>query len=152
MALKVCFINDLGGHTTEALQVIDAFNDYSKFFIVPHKEVDRSMAIDLPNVYMIREKKKVIPIPTVPFAELFKILLKERPDVIISTGSVIAIPAFLIGKIIGAKLIFLESAAQVLTPSRTGKIVYWFANMFFVQWKSLLKSYGKKARYVGGLI
>lgn len=152
MTLKVCFINDLGAHTTEAMQVIDAFENYSIFFILPHKEVDRDMILSFENVYALRERKFMIKMPTVSFLRIFLILLKERPQVILSTGSIIAIPAFFFGKILGAKLIFIECAAQVTAPSGTGKILYWLSDLFFVQWNTLLKHYGKKARYVGGLI
>ena len=152
MALKVCFINDLGGHTTEAMQVIDAFQNCSIFFILPHKDIDRDMILNFENVYALQERKLIIKVPTVSFLKIFLILLKERPQVIVSTGSIIAIPAFFFGKILGAKLIFIESVAQVTTPSGTGKILYWFSDLFFVQWDALLKLYGKKARYVGGLI
>lgn len=81
------------------------------------------------------------------------IFLKERPRVLFSTGAEIAIPSFYIGKFIfQTKLIYLESGAQVFSPSLTGKWVYPIADLFLVQWEPLLKHYGSKAKYVGGLI
>ena len=89
-------------------------------------------------------------------AAILKILyvfLKERPRVLFSTGAEIAIPAFYIGKFLfRTKLIYLECSAQVDHRSLTGRWVYPIADLFLVQWESLVSQYGPKAKYVGGLI
>ncbi len=76
----------------------------------------------------------------------------EKPNVIISTGSNITIPIFILGKLLGCKTIYIECSAQVRTPSLSGKICYLFADLFIVQWKYLLNRYGNKAVYGGLLI
>ena len=50
----------------------------------------------------------------------------------------------------GKKLIFIESYAKVKTPTLTGKLLYPFADRFYVQWRELLEYY-PKAQYVGGI-
>ena len=81
------------------------------------------------------------------------VFLKERPRVLFSTGAEIAIPAFYIGKLLfRTKLIYLECSAQVDHRSLTGRWVYPIADLFLVQWESLLSQYGPRAKYVGGLI
>jgi beta-1,4-N-acetylglucosaminyltransferase len=85
--------------------------------------------------------------------KIFFILLKERPAILFSTGSEIAIPSFYLGKLLfRTKLIYLECSAQVYQASLTGRLVYPITDLFLVQWKPLLKRYGTKAKYVGGLI
>ena len=82
-----------------------------------------------------------------------RILLKERPQVVISTGGgEIAIPFCYIGKLLGAKVIFIETLARVTTRSAAGKLIYPLADLFLVQWETLLKRYGKKAQYWGSVI
>jgi len=81
------------------------------------------------------------------------IFLKEKPRILFSTGAEIAIPSFYIGKyLFRTKLIYLECSAQVYSPSLTGRYVYPIADLFLVQWEPLLRQYGPKARYIGGLI
>ena len=85
--------------------------------------------------------------------KIFFIFLKERPRILFSTGAEIAIPSFYIGKFLfRTKLIYLECSAQVYHPSLTGRWVYPITDLFLVQWESLLRQYGPKAKYVGGLI
>jgi UDP-N-acetylglucosamine:LPS N-acetylglucosamine transferase len=86
------------------------------------------------------------------FFEFIHIFIIERPDVIISTGSEIAIPVFIVSKLFGSITIFIESWCRVFSASRTGKIVYPLSDLFLVQWPNLLNVYGKKARYEGAII
>ena len=79
-----------------------------------------------------------------------KIFLKEKPNFIICTGVLAMIPMCLIVKITGGKLIYIESFAKVTSPTETGKLLYKFADKFYVQWESMLEFY-PKANYLGGI-
>ena len=70
-----------------------------------------------------------------------KILISERPDAVISTGALATIPMCLFGKIFGKKIIFIESFAKVNSQTLTGKLVYKFADQFYVQWDEMKKFY-----------
>ena len=108
------------------------------------------------NAYLIKFegwdlKGKILLIKTI--LKAFKILTKEKPDVIVSTGGgEIAVPFCYIGKILGAKIIFIETLSRITTPSGGGRLVYPIADLFLVQWESLLKKYGTKAKYWGNVI
>ena len=82
----------------------------------------------------------------------FYIFLKERPDVIISTGVLAAIPMIFIGHIFKKKVIYIESFAKINSPTMTGKLVYKknLADQFYVQWESMLEFY-PNAIYKGGI-
>lgn len=68
-------------------------------------------------------------------------LLRERPKAIISTGGGMSIATALLGKLLGIKLIYVESGARVTSPSKTGKLLYKYADLFIVQWEPMLKHY-----------
>ena len=80
------------------------------------------------------------------------IFLKEKPDVIISTGVLACIPMLYIGHIFHKKVIFIESFAKITSPTKTGKLIYKrkIADQFYVQWKSMLTFY-PDAIYKGGI-
>ena len=77
-------------------------------------------------------------------------VLVERPDVVITTGAGIVVFLCVFAKLLGAKLIFIESMARVERPTLTARMLYPFADLFIVQWSELLK-YFPKAKYVGRL-
>ena len=80
----------------------------------------------------------------------FGIFLKEKPNVVICTGVLAMIPMCLLVKLFGGKLIYLESFAKVTSPTETGKLLYRFADQFYVQWEPMKKVY-PKAIYLGGI-
>ena len=79
-----------------------------------------------------------------------KIFIKEKPDFVICTGALATIPMCLIAKVFRKKVIFIESFAKINSPTLTGRLVYKFADQFYVQWKEMLKFY-PKAIYKGGI-
>ena len=45
---------------------------------------------------------------------------KEKPDLIISCGAAVAVPFFYIGKMMGAKLVYIEVFDRIDKPTMTG--------------------------------
>ena len=78
------------------------------------------------------------------------IFIKERPDAIICTGVLAMIPMCLLCKIFRKKLIYIESFAKVTSPTETGKLLYKYADRFYVQWESMLEIY-PDAIFLGGI-
>lgn len=78
------------------------------------------------------------------------IFIKQMPDVVLSTGAGVAVPICYIAKLFGKKVIFIESFSRVNKPSLSGILVHPIADLFIVQWKSLIKFY-KKAVYGGSI-
>jgi UDP-N-acetylglucosamine:LPS N-acetylglucosamine transferase len=70
-----------------------------------------------------------------------KVLREEKPDIIISSGAAIAFPFFLLGKIHGSKLIYVEVFDRVEQPTLTGRLVHNLADAFIVQWPELQQVY-----------
>jgi UDP-N-acetylglucosamine:LPS N-acetylglucosamine transferase len=147
--MKIALVCNMGGHLTEMLFLIEAFENHDVIFIT-YKD---------PRIEQLKYRKylmenigtnmwKMIKM----FFKTFKILRKERPDLIVSTGSEIAIPSFILARLMSIKTIYIESWCRVKTKSGTGKILYHFSNVFLVQWPNLLKKYGKKAIYEGGVL
>jgi len=81
----------------------------------------------------------------------FRILLKERPDVVISTGAGIAVPFIYAAKLLNKKAIYIESITRSKDLSLSGKLVYSCADALLVQWPELEKKY-KKAKFAGQVI
>jgi UDP-N-acetylglucosamine:LPS N-acetylglucosamine transferase len=81
-----------------------------------------------------------------------RILLRERPDVLISLGAEIAIPFFYLAKLFNIKTLFIESWCRISTLSKTGKLLYPIADEFWVQWPQLLSVAGPKAHYKGAVV
>jgi beta-1,4-N-acetylglucosaminyltransferase len=146
---KIGLICSHGGHFTEMLQLWEAFEDYP-CFLLTYKE---KATLNRENTYYIKNIGRNPFDLVMGVIKILFIFLKEKPDILFSTGSEIAIPSFYFGKFLfRTKLIYIECSAQVFHPSWTGRFVYPITDLFLVQWGALLKRYGPKAKYVGGLI
>ena len=77
-----------------------------------------------------------------------KVLYREKPTCIISTGAAVAIPLIVLGRIMGIKTVYIESFARQSGLSITGLILYPIVNEFIVQNKNLCNDY-PRARFLG---
>ncbi len=73
----------------------------------------------------------------------FYYFLREKPDVIVTTGAHTAVPICYIAKLFRKKVIFIESFAKTSTPTISGKLVYPIADLFIVQWEEMKRHYPK---------
>jgi UDP-N-acetylglucosamine:LPS N-acetylglucosamine transferase len=150
--MKICIACSAGGHLTEALPIIDFLeknksNSIILFTFKLQGKEDKNHRI----FYTINPKRDLLKFFKV-ISDSIKFLINEKPKVIISTGGGFVIPLCYLGKLFGSKIIFIETSSRITEKSLTGRSVYPIADLFFVQWKSLLKYYGKKAIYGGTLI
>ena len=146
--MKVCLVCSHGGHLTEMLEIEEAFSDHDIFYISYRGKTTEG----LKGATLVGNIGKNPFRFLVASWKILSRLWKEKPKIIFSTGAEIAIPSCILGKLLGAKVGYMECSAQVVTPSFTGRLVYPVADLFLVQWEGLRDKFGSKARYVGGLI
>jgi UDP-N-acetylglucosamine:LPS N-acetylglucosamine transferase len=83
--------------------------------------------------------------------EAWRILQKEKPNIILSTGAGPVVPFALIGRLLRIPSIFIETFARTKEPSLSGRIMYFLADRLFYQWKTLVRYYPKGV-YCGPLV
>jgi beta-1,4-N-acetylglucosaminyltransferase len=147
--MKIALVCSHGGHLSEMLELAEAYKGHQIFYISYIAE--RTKALDEPK-YLLRNIGFNPLLMALAFVQVLFILLRERPQLIVSSGSEIALPAFYLARLLGIKTIFIEIWAQVHTPTLTGRLVYPVSDAFFVQWPELLDAYGPRARFACGRI
>ena len=141
---KVLFISSTGGHLEELTQLKELFivTEKTKSNLSLKKKYPNRVSYLIYGSYTTLGKKIIYPFKLLINSFLSLIIyIKVRPRYIVSTGAHTAGPMCLIGKIFGSKIIFIETFANSKTKSRTGSIVYKFADLFIVQWKEMLELY-----------
>lgn len=141
---KIALVSSVGGHLTQIQQLEKLYKEYEYFFITEKTEITKKLS-NKEKVFFLRINERTNPLFIftlfLNIIESFKIFIKEKPDIIISTGANSAVPMCYIAKIFRKKVIFIESFAKVSTPTISGRLVYPIADLFIVQWESLLKFY-----------
>lgn len=150
--IKICFAASSGGHYEQLMMLKPLMEKYDSF-VITEKTVYSAEAKGEKTYYMKqvnRREKDFIWRMIQNTYKSFKIYRIEKPDVVICTGVLAMIPICLISKFMGKKLIYIESFAKVTSPTKTGKLLYKFADQFYVQWEPMLNIY-PKAIFLGGI-
>lgn len=141
---KICLISSSGGHF-EQLLMLRKLGEKNNIFIVTEKtkynKNDKKVNYFVSQVNR-KEPLFIFKMICILFKSLF-IFIKEKPDVVISTGVLASIPMLFIGHIFKKKVIYIESFAKINSPTMTGKLIYKkkIADQFYVQWESMLEFY-----------
>lgn len=150
--MKICIACSAGGHLTEILHIKKCYSKYPHFFIT-FKRMDTAEIGKREKTYFVEDPgRSVIKFLKCTF-QSFKILLIEKPNVIITTGAGVAVPACYLGKLFfNSKVVYIESICRIEEPSLVGRVLYPIADLFLVQWKDMLDKYGDKAIYRGAIV
>lgn len=150
--VKVCFASSSGGHFEQLLMLRPLMGEYDSFILTERTQYQSPVSGE--RIYLMKKVSPIdrfwVPWTIVNIVRSFVIFLRERPDVVISTGVFITVPMCVFAKLFGKKVIYIESFAKVTSPTKTGRFLYKFADRFYVQWESMLNVY-PKAVCLGGI-
>ena len=148
--LKMCLVGSSGGHLTHLYMLKPVWEKHERFWVTFDKEDARSLLKNevMYPCYFPTNRNLINLVRNTAVA--WRLLRKERPDVIISSGAAVAVPLFYLGKLFGAKLIYIEVFDRIDAPTLTGRLVYPIADRFIVQWEEQRKPY-KRAINLGSI-
>jgi len=139
--IKICLVGSSGGHLTH-LYMLKPIWSKSKRFWVTFNKVDANSLLKGEKVYhcYFPTNRNIFNLIRNTFVAI-KVLRKEKPNLIISSGAAVAVPFFYVGKIMGAKTIYIEVFDRIDKPTLTGKLVHPVTDKFIVQWDEMRKVY-----------
>lgn len=145
---KVLFISSTGGHLNELLQLKKTMKKYDSYLITEKTKSTEGLKKEYGNKIKYLKygtKSHLSYIYIYPYNCIKSIIyfIKIRPKVIVTTGAHTAVFMCYLAKLFRRKVIYIETFANIHTKSMSGKLVYPIADMFIVQWESMLKLYPK---------
>lgn len=151
---KILFISSTGGHFAELMQLKPIMEKCNYHIVTEKTETNKNLKEKYKNkidFLVYGTKREIYMYPFILlincFISLF-VYLKVRPQVVITTGTHTAGPMCCIAKILGSKVIYIETFANRTTKTEAGKLLYYVADTFVVQWEEMLELY-PKAKYWG---
>lgn len=146
--LKLLVAATTGGHLTEAMSLLGGMAD-AEFVILTEKTA--RMPDKKVYFYGTIRTKSIMMVVQSFFVGLW-VILKERPNWVITTGAEVGLGAVLAAKLLGRKTIFIETVTRYKNATSAGKLCYPLVNKFYVQHDASRSLFGKKAEYIGGLM
>lgn len=139
--MKICLVSSAGGHLSEALKIGE--NVIGEKFYVTFYSPHLGETLDGKEYQVVMDPRRNPARFVINFLQAFSILIKKRPDVIISTGAGVTLSFCLIGKILGSKIIYVECGCRITRPSIAARLIYPLSDLFIVRWKPLMKYFSR---------
>ena len=136
---------------SQLLKLKDSWTRYNVFYITTREAVRKKLRQN-GKVYVVGECNRRHPIRVVKvFSRCFKVVFQERPDVVISSGAAVGCITCFLGKLAGARVVWIDSITNVERISLSGRIVRYISDLFLVQWPELAEQYSSM-EYLGAVI
>jgi UDP-N-acetylglucosamine:LPS N-acetylglucosamine transferase len=146
--MKVLAAASAGGHVVELLRLQPAFEEHELVYMSTMDTYNSTFKDHEYHKVPDFSQWNVWKIPSAAF-KMYKIMSKIKPDVVVTTGAAPGVVALFIGKLIGAKTIWVESLCHAEKVSISGKLCKLFADRVYTQWKHLAQP---KIIYAGNIM
>ena len=146
---RICWAYSPGGHLAELERATTGIQFLDRFDVT--FAGGRSPSEPPRRTYFVCHPRRAVWRTLLNAAQAAGIMLRERPQLILSTGADVAVPACLVARLLGARLIFVETAGE-LRPSLSGRLLYPFAHLFVVQWPEKLAAFPRAVLAKGLLL
>lgn len=147
---RVLLVCSPGGHLQQMLALEPAWRDLARTWVtLPAADVTQLLdGEDVVTAHGPTNRSLKNLLRNLPLA--WRVVRAENPDVILSTGAALAVPFFLVGKLLRRQLVYVESVTRVQSVSLSGRLVYPLADEFFVQWPQAARK--RRMRYAGSVL
>jgi hypothetical protein len=140
---RVLAVSSGGGHWVQLLRTLPAFAGCDVAFVT----VNGAYRDQVPTrrFYVVNDATRWNKLGLIRMlCRLMTIVLRERPDVIISTGAAPGYFAIRIGRLLGARTIWIDSIANVERLSLSGQKIGAHADLWLTQWPQLASADGPR--------
>ncbi|MEK0083421.1 UDP-N-acetylglucosamine--LPS N-acetylglucosamine transferase [Benzoatithermus flavus] len=146
---RTCWAYSPGGHLAELERATAGIRFSDRFDVTfaggrPPREPPR-------RIYHVCHPRRSAWRTLLNLLQALRIVLRERPRLVISTGADVAVPVCILARLAGARLVFVETTGE-LEPSLSGRLLYPFADLFIVPWPEKLRAFPRAILARGPLL
>ncbi len=146
--MKLALVTSTGGHLLEMVNLKPAWEQHERLWITFPLEDAKTLLQEERVVWAHHPTNRNLKNLIKNLFLAWKVLRKERPDVVISTGAGVAVPFLWIGKLLGMKTVYLECITRIHSVSMAGKMILPVVDKFYGQWEEIAALH-KKIDYEG---
>jgi beta-1,4-N-acetylglucosaminyltransferase len=155
-AADVLLVCSTGGHLLQLLALREAWDGFSRVWVTFDKSDARSLLTGERVVYAHGPTNRNFGLLAVRnlvrnLAGALRLVRLERPRVVLTTGAGVAVPYAWIGRLLGARVVYVESLTRIERPSLSCRLIAPVASRIYAQWPELPEAV-PKARYVGSVV
>ncbi len=140
-SFKVLAVSSAGGHWVELLRLRSALEGHEVVYVSTEK--DNQNQVPDNRFYAVPDAHRGQYFRLIRLMlSMLMIIVRERPDVVISTGAAPGYFALRFGRIFGARTLWLDSIANSEVTSLSARLVHRYADLWLTQWPHMAKPEG----------
>jgi UDP-N-acetylglucosamine:LPS N-acetylglucosamine transferase len=149
--MKVALVCSSGGHLAQLYRLEPWWREHDRFWVTFDTDDATSLLRDERTVWAHHPTTRNLPNALRNLRLAWGVLRRERPDVVISDGAGVAVPFFVLARLLGIRTVYIEVVDRIETPTLTGRLVYPFADRLCAQWPEQIELY-PRAVDIGALL
>ncbi len=147
---NVLLVCSSGGHLLQLHALRRAWEETSRVWVTFDKSDARSLLAGEQVVYAFGPTNRNIPNLLRNVTLAWRVIRRVRPAVLVTTGAGVAVPFAWIGRLHGARVVYVESLTRIEAPSLSCRLIRPVADRVYVQWPELQQAL-RRSHYVGAI-
>lgn len=139
-----------GGHLLQLYALRPAWDGFSRVWVTFDKSDSRSLLAGEDVIHAHGPTNRSARALFLNLGLAVRVLLRTRPRAILTTGAGVAVPFVWIGRLLGIRVVYVESATRIGAPSLSLRLARPFVSHLYVQWPELQATL-PDARYRGSI-
>jgi UDP-N-acetylglucosamine:LPS N-acetylglucosamine transferase len=152
----VLLVCSTGGHLLQLVALRDAWEGFSRVWVTFDKSDARSLLADEPVSFAHGPTNRNFGLLAVRNLVrngvlAVRLIRAVRPKVVLTTGAGVAVPFAWVGRLLGARVVYVESLTRIDHPSLSCRLIAPVATRIYAQWPELTRTV-PRARYLGSVV
>lgn len=153
--VDVLLVCSTGGHLLQLLALREVWEDETRLWVTFDKGDARALLRGERVVYAFGPTNRtfgaIAALNTVRNLVLaWRVTRRERPAVVLTTGAGVAVPFAWVGRLYGARVVYVESFTRIDGPSLSCRLIAPVAARIYGQWPEFVEAV-PRARYLGNV-
>lgn len=146
---RILAIASAGGHWHQLCQICSAFRPEDIHYVTTLEGLPEKSGFS--RFSIVQDCNQNTPLKLLlSGAQILGVLVRTRPDVIITTGALPGLLAVVLGYLMRRRTIWVDSIANAEEPSSSGRMAKRFVSLWLSQWEDVARAAG--GRYEGSLL
>ena len=150
-ARPVLLVCSSGGHLLQLVELRSAWEPYERVWVTFDKSDARSLLSGERILHAHGPTNRNIPNLLRNLRLALRVLKRQRPVAILTTGAGVAVPFAWIGRLLGIPTVYVESVTRINELSLSARLIRPVARTMYVQWPELARD-GTRPRFAGNVL
>ena len=130
-------MSSTGGHLLQLVALREAFEGFERVWVTFDAGDSRALLAGEEVVHAYSPTNRNVGNLLRNFGLAFRVVPRMRPAAIVTTGAGVAVPFAWVGRLFGARVVYVESLTRIDRPSLTYRLIRPVVSRTYVQWPEL---------------